>query len=69
MLTWKIVGASKVFFVLLDFMCYRVFKKKIRIFGFFFFLNNADVENCGSFKSFGFICIYRLLLLLLLLLF
>ena len=27
---------------------------------FFFFLNCADVENCGSFKSFGFICIYRL---------
>ena len=25
-----------------------------------FFLNNGDVENCGSFKSFGFIYIYRL---------
>ena len=23
----------------------------------FFYLNNADVENCGSFKSFGFIYI------------
>ena len=30
----------------------------------FFNLINADVENCGSFKSFGFIYIYRLLLLL-----
>ena len=28
------------------------------LFSFFFFLNNADVENCGSFKSFGFIYIY-----------
>jgi len=26
---------------------------------FFFFLNCADVENCGSFKGFGFIYIYR----------
>ena len=26
--------------------------------GFYFFLNNADVEKCGSFKSFGFIYIY-----------
>ena len=25
---------------------------------FFFFLNCADVENCGSFKSFGYIYIY-----------
>ena len=24
-----------------------------------FFLNSDDVENCGSFKSFGFIYIYR----------
>ena len=23
-----------------------------------FFLNNADVENCGSFKGFGYIYIY-----------
>ena len=26
---------------------------------FFFNLINADVENCGSFKNFGFIYIYR----------
>ena len=36
----------------------------LRIIGFFkkinFFLNNADVENCGSFKGFGYIYIYRL---------
>ena len=25
-----------------------------------FFLNNADMENCGASKSFGFIYIYRL---------
>ena len=35
------------------------FRKKNQNFC-FFFLNNGDVENCGSFKSFGFICIYRL---------
>ena len=35
------------------------FRKKNQNFC-FFFLNNDDVENCGSFKSFGFICIYRL---------
>ena len=26
----------------------------------FFFFNNADMENCESFKSFGYIYIYRL---------
>ena len=40
-------------FVSLGLMYYRVFKNQN-----FFFLNNADVENCGSFKSFGFIYIY-----------
>ena len=28
------------------------------IFNNFIFINNADVENCGSFKSFGYIYIY-----------
>ena len=36
----------------------RVLKNSIMFF-FFFFLNYADVEICGSFKSFGFIYIYR----------
>ena len=35
--------------------------KKVLLRFFFFFLNCADVENCGSFKSFDFICIYRLI--------
>ena len=42
-------------FVLLGLMYYRLFKNQN-----FFILNNTDVENCGSFKSFGFIYIYRL---------
>ena len=32
------------------------------IFNNFIFINNADVENCGNFKSFGFIYIYRLVI-------
>ena len=41
---------------------YRVIILIVLFFLYFFnsfnFLNNADVEKCGSFKSFGFIYIY-----------
>ena len=46
------------FFVYQGFMYYWVLVKKIKTD--FFFLNNADMENCGASKSFGFIYIYRL---------
>ena len=41
-----------ILFVLLGLMYYWVFKNQN-----LFFLNNANVENCGRFKSFGFIYI------------
>ena len=37
------------------------FRKVLLSFFVFFFLNCANVENCERFKSFGFICIYRLI--------
>ena len=47
-----------IFFCILGFMYYWVSeKKKNRIFVFFFFLNNVDVENCCASKGFGFIYI------------
>ena len=36
----------------------RVGFKKIQLRFFFFFFNYADIENCGSFKNFGYIYIY-----------
>ena len=41
------------------------FYSKIIIFVYLFiYLSNADVENCGEVKGFGFIYIYRLVILL-----
>ena len=45
------------FCVLLSFMYYRVLEKKKTKF-LFFFLNDADLENCGASKGFGYIYIY-----------
>ena len=36
-------------------------EKKIRIFVFLFFLNNADVENCDASRGFSFI--YKIMLM------
>ena len=47
------------FFFLLGFYVLLGFSEKKIKTDFFFFLNNADVENCGTSKSFGFIYIYR----------
>ena len=43
------------FYVLLGFR-----EKKNQNFCIFVFLNDADVENCGASRGFGFIYIYRL---------
>ena len=32
--------------------------------GFFFFFNNADVENCGSFRGFGLIIIIIMMMMM-----
>ena len=54
--TREIENQNLVFFGIIGFYVLSGLKKN-KIFV-FFFLNNADVENCGSFKSFGFIYIY-----------
>ena len=55
--TWSRLEENRVCIIgFYHFMYYRVLeKKKNQNFCFFFFLNNADVENCGASRGFGFI--------------